>query len=123
MKIQAQVTHLESKLSDLQASVQDILESHLERQSSIMSEHNKLLIELIERQKVENEEPREALEVKDNEIKERDYQIKEKEQQTQELQEGPHPVTNGQNGEETVTCSNMEIVKRSKIEKGFLFFL
>ena len=83
-------------------------------------------MELIERQKVENEELRKALaerdhqiEEKDNKIKEKDLEIEEKERQIQVLQEGPHPATNKQNGEERVS---LEIVKRNKIEKGFLFF-
>ena len=125
MKTQAQITDLESKLKDLQASLWSTLESHLKSQSSIMSEQHKLLIEFIERQKVENEELRKALaetnQKKDDEIKERDCQIKKKEQQIQELREELHLTTNRQNGEERGVSP--EIAKQNKLEKGFLFFL
>ena len=90
-----------------------------------MSEQHKLLIELIERQKEENEELRKALaetdQKKDDEVKERDSQIKKKEQQTLELREGLHSIINRRNGEERGV--SLEIVKRNKLEKGFLFFL
>ena len=78
-----------------------------------MSEQHKLLIELIERQKEENEELRKALaetdQKKDDEVKERDSQIKKKEQQTLELQEGLHSIINRRNGEERGV--SLEIVK------------
>ena len=129
MKTHAQVIdeHVESKLNELKASVQDMLEAYLEKQKSTVSEENKMQTELIERQKVEIEELRKALaerehqiEVKDNKIKEKDREIKERECQIQKLQEGPHPATNKQNGKERVS---LEIARRSKLEKGFLFFL
>ena len=103
---------------------------HIQSQSSIVSEDSKQLMELIERQKVENEELTKALaerdhqiEEKDNKIKEKDLEIEEKERQIQVLREGLHPATNKQNGEERVSLEkgSLEIVKRNKIEKKFSF--
>ena len=119
MKTQAQITDLGSKLNDLQASLQGILESHLKRQ------HYFWAAQAADRTywetKSRSEELRKALDQKkDDEIKQRDCQIEKKEQQIQELREGPHLTTNRQNGEERVSP---EIVKWNTLEKGFLFFL
>lgn len=103
MKTRAQVKDIENKLNDLQVYIKDTLESYLERQSTMLTEH-------IKRHKVENEELRKG----------RDHKVKEKEYQVEELREGPCQATERQLGEERVSP---EIVKRNKLEKVFLYLL